>query len=268
LANKLTRKEIVQEDVIRKTLTETSSWAVEHLKLIAGAVVLVVVGSLAVWGWQTWSASRSAAMQQALADAMAIYHGEIRAADAGPDTRSAFEKPKYSFASEQERNEKALNAFRTVAEEYDGSLVGDVARYYVGVISYETGKQEEAQAAMRAVIASADTPDLRNLARHALAQYLQAAGQTQEAMELLNRILEEPSPNFPAQAALMALAKAQEASGDLAGALERYRKVAAEHAGTPLASEANERIRRLELVTQQAENSTPATDAQPAPANP
>lgn len=266
MANKLTRREIVQEDVIRKTLAETSSWAVEHLKLIAGAVVLVIVGSLAVWGWQTWSVSRSEAMQQALADAMAIYHGEIRAADAGPDTRSAFEKPKYSFTSLQERNEKALQAFRAVAEEYDGSLVGDVARYYIGLISYEMGDTEDAQTAMRAVVDSGDTPDLRNLARHALAQYLQAAGQTSEAMELLSRILEEPSPNFPAQAALMALAKVQEAGGDLAGALERYRKVAAEHAGTPLASEANERIRRLELVTQQAENNTPATDVQPVPA--
>ncbi len=268
MANKLTRKEIVQEDVIRKTLTETSSWAVEHLKLIAGAVLLVVVGGLAVWGWQTWSTSRSEAMQLALADAMAIYHGEIRAADAGPDTRSAFEKPKYSFTSEQERNEKALKAFQTVADDYEGSIVGDLARYYVGVISYQTGKPEEAQAAMRAVIESADTADLRNLARHALAQYLQASGQASEAMTLLNQILEEPSPNFPAQAALMALAKAKEAAGDLAGALEQYRKVAAEHAGTPLASDANERIRRLELVTQQAENSTTPAGAEVAPANP
>lgn len=267
MANKLTRKELVQEDVIRKTLTETSSWAVENLKLIALVVLLVIVGSLAVWGWRTWSEYRTEKVQTALAEALAIYHGEIRAADAGPDTRSAFEKPKYSFTSEQERNEKALQAFQAVVEDYSGT-VAELAQYYVAVISYEMGQADEARRAMREVVNSAGSADIRNLARNALSQYLAAAGQKAESTALLDEILQEPSPNFPVQFALMALAKAEEEGGNLNRALELYRKVSAEHAGTPAASEAEERIRRLEFLVQETEQPQAEASAESRTATP
>lgn len=254
MANKLTRKELVQEDVIRKTLTETSSWAIDNLKFIGAAVAGVVLVALAVWGWQLWSAHRTEVTQSALAEALAIYQGEVRAADAGPDTRADFEKPKHSFATEQERSEKALAAFQAVADEHSGTVPGNLAAYYVALIRHETGDTEAARQGMQTVIDEAQSPEIRNLARNALSQFLLSAGQVEEARTLLNRILEEPSPNFPIQLVLMTLAKADEENGNLDAALERYRRVSAEFVGTPAASEADERIRRIEQMTESPES--------------
>jgi hypothetical protein len=94
-AKKLTRKEIVQQDVIRKTLTDTSNWAISNFKLLVGALVVVLATTAGVILWQQYSGSRQAQLQAAFADALEIYHAPV-GAEATQNQDNAV-KPKYTF---------------------------------------------------------------------------------------------------------------------------------------------------------------------------
>jgi hypothetical protein len=244
-AKKLTRKEIVREDAIRKTLTETSHWAVQNLNYLVAAAGLVVVSVVVFVAWQAYSSSRAEAMQAAFADAMAMFHAPLSDEDAEAlemDLRST----KYEFESESERYEHSLAAFGEVAENYPGSRVGVLSRYYQALCLARLNRTDDSREVLGRVVRESRHPSITNLARNALAQHAVGEGNRAEAIDQFERILDEPSENFPQHLILMRLGQTLESMGDLEGAVARYRQVTTEHSGSASASEASLRIRRLE----------------------
>ena len=251
---KLTRKEIVQQDVIKKTLTETSSWAVENARLIAGAIILVLVTGLAVFGWETYSSRRNEALQAAFADALLIYHAEISTGEGEDAEVSPVERPKYTFAGETERSDRALEAFQKLVDENPRGTLGQLSLYYVGILQCEKGNFEAGFESLRTVIEKANEQEVRDLARHYLAEQYAAQGRSEDAIALLEAILESSDTRVPKSTVLLRLGELKEASGDEEGALDVYRQVNREYAGTTASTEATDRIRRLEPKVQRAAN--------------
>ncbi|MFZ0428183.1 MAG: tetratricopeptide repeat protein [Acidobacteriota bacterium] len=261
-AKKLTRKEIVQQDVIRKTLTETSSWAVSNFKLIVGALVAVLVVTTGVLLWNQYSSSRQEKMQTAFADALDIFHAPV-GAEATQDQNNPI-KPKYTFADDKAKYEKSLSAFQALASQYSGSKIGALSEYYAALSMNELGQNEQARSTLQSIVDQSDYIEVKDLARNTLADLDLADGKYDDAMALLRQILEQPSQDFPKEIVMLKLGRILERKGDLSAALEEYRKVTSEFPGTNSASDASTRIRRIEPRVEQAGSETPKAPEPPA----
>lgn len=246
-AKRLTRKEIVQQDSIRKTLTETSHWAVEHSRTLVIGVVSVLAILLIGLGWQKYSQSQDDEIQAAFSDALAIYHAPLATpeGEAPPEDQNLL-KPKYEFATTTERFEKALAAFNQISEDFSGSRIVDLSRFYAGLSLVELGRNDEAQKQFESLSADSSYPDVRNQALNSLAQLAAGANDPAKAAVYLQQIIDNPSENYPRQIVLARIGEALEASGDLQGALDRYRQITSEFVGTNAATAAQEQISRLE----------------------
>ena len=250
-AKKMTRKEIVQEDAIRRTLTDTSHWAVENIRLLLAAGGVILVAGIGFLIWQDVAESRQERMQAAFAEALETYHASVEgeATERGPAEAPVADQPEYEFDSAEERYSAALEAFQKVYDDYKGNRIGDLAGYYAGLSMLQLEQSEAAVTQLEEVIADTAYLDIRNFARNARAQAAISRNNYQEARDVLNAILEEPSENFPRELILMRLAQTLEASGDVEGALERYRQVTNEFAGSSLAGDAQMKVRQLEIRT-------------------
>ena len=243
-AKKLTRKEIVQQDVIRKTLTDTSHWAVSNFKLLVGGLVAVLAITAGILLWQEYSGSRQEQLQSRFADALDLFHAPVGAdADASQDNTI---KPKYTFKDDKTKYEKSLSAFQDLADQYSGTKIGSLARYYAALSMNELGQADQARKALQSVVADSRFIEVKDLARNTLADLDLADEKYDDAIALLRQILDQPSEDFPKEIVLLKLGQILEKQGDLAAALEEYRKVTTEYPGTNTASEASTRIRRLE----------------------
>lgn len=252
-AKRLTRKEIVREDAIQKTLTTTSSWLLENKNLLIVGFVAVVVLLVGIFLFRAHLQSTREAGQAAFAEALSIYHAPIAGEEpesppGAEDTDSVLPppEPEYQFESESERNKEALDAFQNVAQEYSGYEIGNLARYYLGLLYYQEGDSEAASRELEAVMSDAGNDEIKNLARNLRAEIAFAREQPEVAIHHLRQITDQPSSNFPIENVLMRLGRTYEELGQLEDALASYRRVTTEYAGTEAAQQAQARVQELE----------------------
>ena len=256
-SKRLTRKEIVHKDPIQVALETTSSWMVNNRILLVSGLVIICLAILAAYGWNNYTFSRNNKVQTAFAEGLEIYHGTVapdkteEAAEPAGELNgeeSAAEAPEmtYDFSSDKERLDKSLESFQMTADEYQGTKIGDLARYYTALCYVDLGDAEKAESILQGVINDTDYADVRNLARNSAGQLASSAHDINKAIALLDQIVEEPSDNYPVQFTLMNLAMLHEANGNKELALATYQRVATEFADTPLAAEAKTKITSLD----------------------
>ena len=262
---RLTRKEIVQEDRIYARLSQLSQWVLRNRSYLAAAAVILVLVIIGLWALQGHREGQAAETQGLFSDALELYHatidkveekGEEKGEGEEGGEKSAEEKAqaraqelansRYRFQSEQERSQKAEEAFLQLVQEYPDSQLGVLSRYYLGLIARQTGRSEEAKENLAWVIDNADAVETKNLARNALAQIVLGEGSLKEASDLLEQMVEEPSPNYPQQVILMSLAESYEKAGNLDKAIEQYKKITSEYPTSQQSQEAQSRIDELE----------------------
>jgi len=245
---RLTRKEIVQEDWIRASLTQTYEWIARNSYLLAAGLGLLLVTVLGSYIWQTHQQNRSAELQIEFAEGLKIYHSPT---GTDPDNEQAVNSSRYHFATDQERREKALEAFNAVASDSPGSNLGLLARYYAARIQHELDQWEEAKQELQSVIEEADQIEIRSLARNFLAHVFLLEEDRKQASAMLQAILDDSPSSFPKEFVLVRLARNLEADGNLSEAVESYRKLLADHPDSSYAAEASSRIDRLEIEESQ-----------------
>ena len=225
--------------------------------LLVSGLVIICLAILAVYGWNNYSFSRNNKVQTAFAEGLEIYHGTVApdkteaeaepAVEAdGEESATAVPEMTYDFSSDQERLDKSLESFQLTADEYQGTKIGDLARYYTALCYVDLGDAEKAESILQGVINDSDYADVRNLARNSAGQLASSAHDINKAIALLDQIVEEPSDNYPVQFTLMNLAMLHEANGNRDLALATYQRVATEFADTPIAAEAKTKITSLD----------------------
>jgi predicted negative regulator of RcsB-dependent stress response len=249
-AKRLTRKQIVRKDPIQQTLTETSSWVVRNRNYLVAAVLFVLLAVASVYLWQMHQQSRQATLQTEFADALAKYHASVddeSNQESEEDSQEPQETPKYRYATTQERAKTALEAFRLLADEYSNSRLGDLSRYYAALCLIDLERTKEAESELETVITDSKGADIRNLARNCMAQLAISEEESERAIRYLQQIMDEPSQNFPKQMTLMRMAESYETAGNRSEALALYRQITSEYSGSAYASQAENRVKRLEL---------------------
>ena len=219
---------------------------------------MAIVGFWALQGYREGQVTETRGL---FSDALELYHATLDEPEEedegeGEKEKSAEEKAqaraqelannRHRFRSEQERNQKAKEAFAQLVEEYPNSQLGILSRYYLALIAHRTDRSEEAKEGLTWVIENADAGETKNLARNALAQIILGEGNPKEAADLLEQMLEEPSPNYPLQIILMSLGWSYEKAGNQDKAIEQYKKITSEYPTSPQSQEAQSRIDELE----------------------
>ena len=258
---RLTRKEIVQEDRIYARLSQISQWVLRNRSYLAVATVILVVVIVGFWALQGYRHGQAAETQGLFSDALELHHAPIDKVEEmveaeGEEKKSAEEKAqaraqelannRYRFQSEQERNQKAEEAFLQLVQQHPHSQLGVLSRYYVALIEHQTDRSEKAKENLAWVIDNADSVANKNLARNALAQIVLGEGRPEESADLLEQMVEEPSPNYPQQIILMSLAESYEQAGNLDKAIEHYKKITSEYPTSQQSQKAQTRIDELE----------------------
>ncbi len=236
---------------------------VKNRILLVSGLVIICLAILAVYGWNSYSFSRNNKVQTAFAEGLEIYHGTVapdktdtadKPTEEADGAEPAAEEPEmtYDFSSDKERLDKSLESFQLTADEYKGTKIGDLARYYTALCYVDLGDAEKAESILQGIINDCDYADVRNLARNSAGQLASAAHDVNKAIALLDQIVEEPSDNYPIQFTLMNLAMLHEANGDRDLALATYQRVATEFADSPIAAEAKTKITSLDPKGKQA----------------
>ena len=241
---RLTRREIVQASWLEATLSRIYNWSSKNTRLLIsslGAVLLAIGG--AYW-WQDSQQRQAREIQTTFAQALEIYHAPV-GKETGED-QDGVRIPSYRFSSGDERRDRALEAFRAIADRDPAANIPILAQYYTALLMNELNQREEAREILGSVILESEQPEIRNMARNTLAQMLEAEDQPGEASELLEEILEDAASSFPEEPVLFRLAQDHETANNTDQALKFYRRLLADYPSSRYTGAARKRIQRLE----------------------
>ena len=214
------------------------------LYVLAGIVLLAVL----VGFYVKWSSRKADEARRALGRAIAIATAPVATASPAPGAAAP------TYASEQERAQRAIDEFQKVAAKY-GDPYKTEARYFIGTnllyVDREKGMTELAEVSKASVVEAA------TLAKFALAQAKEIDGTYDEAATLYLALASENSTVITPETAKLHLAavyekqgKKQEAADLLFNLVEASRK-ATDTDGTPLppsaaARDAAEKLQQLD----------------------
>jgi TolA-binding protein len=244
-AKRLTRREIVQEDKIQATLSGIYEWSSRNRSFLITFFAIFLLSLLGSYFWQNYQLGRSEEIQVQFGEALKIYHAPV-VENTAEDSEDPIIFDEYIFETDQERQEKALEGFTAVVEDYPGTQLGLLARYYRGLLKQEMGQMGTAEEELNLVVQNSTEPQTRNLARHVLAGIAESQDDPQRATQLLEAILQENSASFPTDALLLRLAQNHEAAGNAEKAMELYRQLTTEYPTSDYSQEARLRLDQLE----------------------
>lgn len=232
-----TRQQLKQDAFTTKT-AETVSWAVEHRsKVIAVAIVLVVIIAAIGGGW-AYLNYRDTQAQAQLSLALQKYNAPIRPAGtpATPDV--------LSYGTTQERDQAANAEFTRIAGQYSHTQSSAVARYFAGLSYRDLGKPAEAEQNLKEV-ADSRYPEIASLAKMALAQVYHDTGKNIDAIDLYKYLADHPTVSVGKTTAQLALASLYEAMGRTDDARHLYESMQKESPASLTAQIAGQKLQLL-----------------------
>ncbi|MGH9340174.1 MAG: tetratricopeptide repeat protein [Acidobacteriota bacterium] len=256
MGRRLTRKEIVQEDKIHSTLSHLWDWSARNSKLLVAGLVLIMLSIIGAYFWQGYQRGHDEELQAQFAQALKIYSTPVvpnsteeanteattdSASDAAQEAAVEAE-PELQFKTAQERDQKALEAFQNLAEQYSGTRIEELSLYYVGLTQQRLGQPEEADTTIAALIDEAASTEIKNLARKFQAQLALLENNHQKAIELYRQILEDAPSEFPRQTILMQLAQSYEATGQPQEAVKYYKQLTTDYPSSEYSRQAQTRL--------------------------
>jgi predicted negative regulator of RcsB-dependent stress response len=222
---RLTRSELKAQDEITTKLQSFGEMAVARKKEILTGVAIIVVVSVAFFGWRYYSANQDAAAQGELAAAMA-----------------AFRNP--AIKSDQERFEKTIVEAQKALKDYPSARTAPIARYYLAMAQDGLGDVPSAVKNLEEVISRADA-DTKPVAQFALAGVYKRHGDFQKAMDVFKQL--ETSGGYSKGAVHYEIGVAAENANQKDQAQTYYSKVITESPDSPFRSDAETALKRMGL---------------------
>ena len=211
-------KAALKQDKFVSTTTHGLEWASEHRNsvittsaLVLGAILVLVLG-VVVYN------KRAEAASVAFGAAMQTYQTPI--AQPGEAVPPGVK----TYPSDVERAKAANGLFVDVANKYNLTPDGRVARYFAGLTYLEAGQNQSAEDALKKVAGSWNS-DLASLAKLALAQLYRQTGRDPLAIDLYNQLSAKPTTTVPSGLAQLQLAALYESEGKTELAKAVYAKL-------------------------------------------
>jgi TolA-binding protein len=197
--DRIHRKELKQDKFaleVQHGLDIASSHRGELIKWGGVAVAILLL----IGGIYAYSEHSKTEREAELQGAMRIQEGAVGAAA----DSSAFVA---SFPTQAEKDQAATKAFTDILNKYPGKKEGAIARFYLGVINADAGKQAEAEKFWKANLDSG-YDDVVSQTRLSLAQLYEVQGNTGEAEKILRDLMAHPTIMVSKEQATIELARA------------------------------------------------------------
>jgi len=226
-----TRHQLKEDRFSRVTIDAaeaTAHWSVEHKsKVIAGAVIVLVVAAAAFGSWYFINQQdQKASAELSLA---------VRTLDTAVRPTGTPPQPEYpSFASGTERATEARKQFQAVVDKYPHTKSGDFARYFLGLTAEDLGDHAAAESQLKAV-ASVHNDDLAALATFALASVYRNTNRPKDAIAIYKKLIDKPTSSVTKVTAQLELGETYKANGQPVDAKLIYEQVQKENPSTPTA---------------------------------
>jgi len=228
----------LKQNAFAETTAETISWAVENQsKLIAAAIVVVVIAALALGGWAFVNYRNNQANQE-LTDAIQKYQAPIRAAGepASPEV--------LSYTSGVERAKAANGDFVRIAEKYSFTRNGRIARYFAGITYHDMGDNADAEKQLQQVSDSWDK-EVGSLAKLALGSIYQDTGKIPQAIDVFKGLIEKPTTSVGKTTAQFELANLYENNHQPLEARKIYEQMQKDNPTSPVGQLAAQKLQTL-----------------------
>jgi tetratricopeptide (TPR) repeat protein len=239
-----TRHQLKEDRFSRVTMDAaeaTAHWSIEHKsKVIAGAVIVLVVAAAAVGSWYFMNQQDLKASAE-LGQATRTLDTPVRPAGMPPQA----EIP--TFASAKERATEAQKQFQAIVDKYPHTKSADFARYFVALSAETLGDNAAAESQLKTV-ASVHNDDLAALANFALASVYRNTNRSKDAVAIYKKLTDKPTSSVSKVTSQLELGATYKASGQPVDAKLIYEQVEKENPSTPTAPSAAFEIAKQRLL--------------------
>jgi tetratricopeptide (TPR) repeat protein len=212
----------LKENRFAATTAETLTWASDHRKKIvkiaiaAGLALIVIAG---IWWYLRHREEQASA---ALATALETYNSPVRTEGAQIPEQIK------SFATEKERAQASVNAFRPIAEQYSHSRSGQLARYFLGLSEQDMGNNAEAEKQLKAA-SDGGNGDVAAMAKFALASLYRSMNRPADGIKVYKELADKPTVTVPKTTSQLELAEVYAANQQQQEAAKLYEQIAKEN---------------------------------------
>jgi predicted negative regulator of RcsB-dependent stress response len=206
----------LKKDKFAQATASSVSWVssnradVVKWSIAALIVVLIAVGGLVFWSFQ------SSAADKALGTALDTYDAQL--VPPGVPVEAG------TYATAAERSKAANQQFSEVASKYGWLPEGAKAHYFTGITDEELGQNAQAETELKTAAGSWDR-NLANLAKLALAELYHRTQRDPQAIAIYNELTSKPSATVSANVAQLDLADLYAGQGNQTQARALWAKI-------------------------------------------
>lgn len=244
--NRITRKDLKQQDEFLSTATHVFNWVMQRRKAIGLVLLIAVAVASALAGVRSYRARQEQNAAALLAVALRVYNSPVTpdeaAESAAADEHSA--AGHQHFTTDADKYAASVAALQPIIDQYGSYPSGQMASFYLGASYTELGQAESAEAALRRA-ADSSTPMVRAMAMYRLGTFLLEQGRADDAAAVFEELARNSPAGFPVEQALNAEARAHEAQGDRQAAMLAYQRIAEDYPASVYAVEARTRAEEL-----------------------
>jgi TolA-binding protein len=236
-----TRHQLKQDAFSRVTMEaaeKTAHWTVEHRStLVIVGVVVAVVLAATLGGWYYLSAQDEKASME-FSQAVRTLDTQLRPAGSPPQP----DMP--SFASAKERIDAAQRQFQQIVDKYPHTRTADMAHYFLGVTSAESGDNTAAERNFKQVAASGNR-ELASVAKLALASLYGNTARTKDAIALYQELMNKPTTSVSKVTAQLQIAELYQNSNLPLDAKRVYEQIKKDNPNTEAGQLATQKLQEL-----------------------
>jgi TolA-binding protein len=240
-------KRQIKQDDLREGVEHAGQWARGHSDELRIGILVAAVIVLLIAGIAYFQQYRKAEAERAFAEASDVFHGPVAGEQPDPAPAPAGVT---TYATDQEKYEKAMAAFDGVHRRYGSTPAGLRARYYSALCGIELGKFADADKELKDIATKGGDALEPALARLALAESARRQGKTQDALDAYRKLVDDPKQPLPRDHALMRLATLLEETEKKAEAAKEFRLLAEQFPRSVYAPEARRRADALDSAQQ------------------
>ncbi|MEM9291846.1 MAG: tetratricopeptide repeat protein [Acidobacteriota bacterium] len=233
MSDRLTQKEIKQEDQFVSTVDRVLHFVQENFRALVAGIVGLLVLVLLVVAWFNHQANRRAASVAALAEATEAFQAPTGDLAANADG--------LSFETDEARRTEARTRLEAVRSDYSGTDSADIALYYLANLAVEEDDLDGAQQLWNEFLDRAEPSFLTAQARINLLSARRAAGDSAAVEEDLRSMLDSDTSNLPQDLVLYELAKTLEDLERGEEAAELYQRLVEEYPRSAYSADARRR---------------------------
>jgi len=240
MSKRLSRKEIkhdIREDELQTRMVSVVDRLAANPRLVTGLAIALLALALLAAGAVSYVDHQRNQASAVLARALETADAPIVESDAKPD-----DPKEPSFASEEERRAKTLEAMGKVPRGLGGAAAGEVAELYEARLALDEGDTARAREVWEAFLRDHGDDLLAISVRVNLIHLDRAEGRGEQVAESLRADLDNPKKHLPEDVLIVELARTLQSLDREDEARTLYQRLIDEHPSSPFVAEAHRMV--------------------------